>query len=226
MGSMVVRVIDSEDVRQWQQRDSLPGAGNEDISHWPGNLWQEITPTNAEAGFIYYLAHSPPNTSNVTKARLFRTNTSAHFGETEYYGKVPRIEAEIAALPIPPKRKLERSGSASGCCNDDFLVVGTAQELANLATRIKDASTETITELELHVSYTTANSGTARRIMSMSGMPLGVNGGTTETNDFIGLDANLELFADGQFRLAADFNTGGSQTVAWKVYSITEQTTQ
>ena len=225
VGSMIIRIIDSEDVRQWQQRDSLPGSANVDISHWPGNLWRLISPTNATAGYHYYLAHSPPNTSTVTQARLFRTNTSAHFGETEYYGKTPLVDAQIAALLKAPRRKLERSGTSTGCCNNDFLVVGTAQELANLAERVRDASTETITQLELHISYTTANSGTARRILPMGGMPLGVNGGTTETNDFIGQHANLELFADGQFRLAADFNSGNT-TVTWQVISITEQTKQ
>ena len=98
VGSMIIRIIDSEDVRMWQQRDSLPGADNVDISHWPGNQWREITPTNATEGYKYYLGHSPPNTSNVTQARLFRTNTSAHFGETEYYGKTPLVDAEIAKL--------------------------------------------------------------------------------------------------------------------------------
>ena len=225
VGSMIIRIIDSEDVRQWQQRDSLPGSANVDISHWPGNLWRLISPTNATAGYHYYLAHSPPNQSTVTQARLFRTNTSAHFGETEYYGKTPLVDAQIAALLKAPRRKLERSGTSTGCCNNDFLVVGTAQELANLAERVRDASTETITQLELHISYTTANSGTARRILPMGGMPLGVNGGTTETNDFIGQHANLELFADGQFRLAADFNSGNT-TVTWQVISITEQTKQ
>ena len=225
VGSMIIRIIDSEDVRQWQQRDSLPGSANVDISHWPGNLWRLISPTNATAGYHYYLAHSPPNTSTVTQARLFRTNTSAHFGETEYYGKTPLVDAQIAALLKAPRRKLERSGTSTGCCNNDFLVVGTAQELANLAERVRDASTETITQLELHISYTTANSGTARRILPMGGMPLGVNGGMTETNDFIGQHANLELFADGQFRLAADFNSGNT-TVTWQVISITEQTKQ